>query len=102
MRTTLFVLAALLGACNTLMIDEELDMTPDADFEQSLMLSQLDKDCTPQAAADIKANEFPYNRDAMQKDLLKWHNKARTDPKRYLLPELEAMLPRFGTGDKAK
>jgi len=39
MRTTLFVLAALLGACNTLMIDEELDMTPDADFEQSLMLS---------------------------------------------------------------
>ena len=61
MRTTLFVLAALLGACNTLMIDEELDMTPDADFEQSLMLAELDESCTPQAAADIEANTFPWN-----------------------------------------
>ena len=102
MRTTLFVLAALLGACNTLKIDEEIANQLEVNLdEETIMLNQLDADCTPQVAADIKANDFPYNATQQQKDILEWHNKARTDPKS-LLPELEAMLPRFGTGAKAK
>ena len=33
--------------------------------------------------------------------MLEWHNKARTNPKS-LIPELELMLNRFGTGSKSK
>ena len=33
--------------------------------------------------------------------MLLWHNYARTDPVGKLVPELEKMLTRFGTGSKA-
>jgi len=40
MRTTLFVLAALLGACNTLKIDEEIANQLEVNLdEESIMLN---------------------------------------------------------------
>jgi hypothetical protein len=58
-------------------------------------------ECVDQTATQIKQDELPFNATQQQKDMLEWHNKARTDPKS-LVPELTTMLSHFGTGDDAK
>lgn len=49
-------------------------------------------------SADYDQEALPYNATQQQKDMLEWHNKARTDPTS-LVAELETMLTHFGGTD---
>ena len=53
--------------------------------------------CVDQTTAQIKADEFPFDATQQQKDMLIWHNKARTEPTT-LVAELTTMLTHFGSG----
>mgnify|MGYP006109434593 CR=1 FL=1 len=64
--------------------------------------NSTDTSATNQActAADINQELLPYNATQVQKDMLEWHNKARTNPSS-LISDLTAMLANFGgTDDK--
>jgi len=57
--------------------------------------------CVDQTTAEIKVDELPFNATQQQKDMLLWHNNARTNAS-LIVTELETMLTYFGTGTDDK